>query len=573
MANGVLANGDNHGRTPTGSLKFGPLEESLREPISQLLNASDAIQTITQVLEKFKTEVAYVNQNYQRDLEKDRTITELNVSLRNVTLVRTEEAGKLKAEVKRLTTEKTSCDRKREEYEKMKKEFESKIAANEAWLYEQLSLKEKALGKDYKEKEVALQGELKQDLEKAKKENLKKLKELKDERDTALEKVKSLEDQVKFEKKNVEAERKKLKIKKERHTAQREGLESQNSKLRAELDQLKGDFAVQALPLEDCSKRFQNLAKDILRVATSYSEKLPESAGKPEAAEELRERLTELDPVFQWTPISPNPDSKALRISDIEHVIQKHIHQMVWQPFSSDIVSNSENARTLLCRVSDQLSGMSENVESTWRALTLRGLDKLDSRSSDNLVDAVVNKVLRTLKPLLDPASLDTQEGMLSKIVRDAVGLWRDIQRDRHKVEIDTKPNREDKAGWISAYGTELPQDGHPSDEAGLEHITLFPQVRRIGTDANSQKVLIPGRAIFSDSPTLARGIAERNEIRDEIDTEKMEQVAEAARKQLQEAIQRIDSTRKRGHSRNASAASPISPSAGFGSVDTGIAA
>jgi hypothetical protein len=274
--------------------------------------------------------------------------------------------------------------------------------------------------------------------------------------------------------------------------------------------------------------------------------------------------------VFKWTPISESEESKCLRTSDIEHVILKCICEVAWQPFSSEIVSDCKNARTLLGQVSDQLSKMSGDVESTWRTLTLRGLDKLDASSSDTPVNAIIAEVYRTLEPL-GPANLDMQREQLAVIARDAVDLWKNTERDRCRVVIETKPNKEDTTGWASACVIESSLDIPHHDEKDLEDILLFPKVRRIEPDGSNSTTLIPGRAVFADSPTLARGIAERNTIQDDIQDARDRKAEDERLRQLQEELQELkrmnSSPRKPSrHSRNTSVVSlPASATLGGG--------
>ncbi|KAH0565376.1 hypothetical protein GP486_001225 [Trichoglossum hirsutum] len=544
--NGTPSNGLES--TNTGGLRFGPLEISLRKPMSQLSSASDAIKTISQVLENFTAEVEYVKDNYQTDKEKDKMIDELNIALRNITLIRSEETENLQVDVRKLEARVAASDKEKEKYEELVKELETTTVQNGIKNDELLASHRAALDREYREKETKLRNELAKERERIERENRKKLKDLNSQKETALKEVERLKDELK-------AEQEKLAEKKERHRHERTGLHNINRELSEQLSKYKADFAVDDVPSGDCAGRFRNLSNKIHEVASSYSKML--LLGNQEDSENLRYRLSELDPVFKWTPISESRDSKSLRTPDIEHIILKCICEVAWQPFSSEVVSNCKNARDLLSQVSDQLSKISGNVESTWRTLTLRGLDKLDTGSSETAVDTILTKIRRTLEPL-GPANLDTQKMELAGIARDAVDLWKEIERGRCRVVVETKPNKEDTTGWESACQTEPSSDTPYHDEKDLEDILVFPKIRWIEPDGSDSTTLIPGRAIFADSPTLARGIIERNTIQDEIQEARDRKETEETTRKLQEMLRELNSPRKPGrHSRNTSTVTP----------------
>jgi hypothetical protein len=152
----------------------------------------------------------------------------------------------------------------------------------------------------------------------------------------------------------------------------------------------------------------------------------------------------------------------------------------------------------------------------------------------------------------------------LTEIVRDAVDVWKDIQRDRYRVVVETEPNKKDSTGWTSPCSNQPAQNSPPLNEEGLENICLFPKIRRIEPGVDS-KPLIQGRAIFADSPILTCGIHERNEIQEEIQEEVIRRKAEEARKEL-ETLERRNSNgnSRRNGGRHSRTGSLMSPSLGY---------
>lgn len=150
-------------------------------------------------------------------------------------------------------------------------------------------------------------------------------------------------------------------------------------------------------------------------------------------------------------------------------------------------------------------------------------------------VGNLADEVLESLQPLLSEPSGTLRDDM-KDLFNAAIELWNDVQKDRSRIIIATKPDPRDTQGWKEALpsylsGEDLPFPS-PSTVKESQPLLIFPKVIRISerkvlpdsaspetfnSSASPPRVLHMGHALFADTNIFGIGAKEEDDIREMI--------------------------------------------------------
>jgi len=256
-------------------------------------------------------------------------------------------------------------------------------------------------------------------------------------------------------------------------------------------------------------------------VTRNYFESVPPDAlGDPRIAEVAQTKLGKSSPIFTFTPISDTPVSKFLRLSGVQHIVSITLFQMIWQPFLSEGLKKSNSS--LLRSISEKLSVSHRRGEVAWRALTFQALDAFatdfvpSSPQAKSTVSSTVEAMVLRFRPLIQDSDMAKLERDLAGIVNTAIKLWKDVQKDSCRIELETAPSQEWQAAWDGNIEYTLQDLPIRSPAADTESFCLFPRILGKPLEGDTE-VLYQGLALFAESPALAIGSVELEQTRDEI--------------------------------------------------------
>lgn len=171
--------------------------------------------------------------------------------------------------------------------------------------------------------------------------------------------------------------------------------------------------------------------------------------------------------------------------------------------------------------VSKSLSGFGGRSESTWRVLTLQGIDALGaSPTESSQVKSTVHRVLEILRPLTVQSESAKLEEDLIDLVRNSATLWKAAQKHEAKIVVEKIPDPNGKDKWHAEYDGGFEEARVPPagmvDTTGIIPLCLFPNVLQIASRGETT-ILHQGRALFADSHVFVRGMLERKEHEEEL--------------------------------------------------------
>jgi len=208
-------------------------------------------------------------------------------------------------------------------------------------------------------------------------------------------------------------------------------------------------------------------------------------------------------------------------VRNIQHIISHCLCEFIWQPFfPANSLSVHQVAKPFLNAVSSSLSGSGGRSESTWRLLTLRGIDLLgDSSSTPSHVKSTAHQILEIVRPLTNQSELAKLEKDLVDLVENSAALWKIAQTDETRIVVEKNPGLDDKERWNAEYDEGFEEAAMPAgtvDTTGIKPLCLFPNVLQI-TRQGETMILQPGRALLADSYVFVRGVMEKKELEEEL--------------------------------------------------------
>ncbi len=217
----------------------GNTEES-QTPTSILASTSGALERLAGIVKFFESSYSYdvnmVEGVYGMEMDREKEIQRLTVSLETLTHLKSAETENLRHENVELKAEQEACQEERKRCQMMQVELEARHAVAEASRKEEFERdlrEEKAkLQKHVKVKKAEIEAESKQKVRELEKQNEKL--------STTNQKLETL----------LSTANEKLDTKKIRHARERKALEEDNEKLGAELKQVKSEFPVEVQPAQ-----------------------------------------------------------------------------------------------------------------------------------------------------------------------------------------------------------------------------------------------------------------------------------------------------------------------------------
>ena len=214
--------------------------------------------------------------------------------------------------------------------------------------------------------------------------------------------------------------------------------------------------------------------------------------------------------IAEFALLSESAISTSLRLSAVESIIVDSVRKLVWQPFAAGGSRGDVASGALLQTVSRELSRLGSRTESTWRALTVRGLRAPPAESG--VLKSVIGDMLGLLAPFTDAPNSSELAESLTEIVHKAVDVWDISQRDACQLLIQNAPDADDESGWLREDGglSSHPHDRIDADVSAsrsMSAVCIFPKVIRLPSSGKSpQRTIFRGRALFEDSRLLASG-------------------------------------------------------------------
>ena len=220
--------------------------------------------------------------------------------------------------------------------------------------------------------------------------------------------------------------------------------------------------------------------------------------------------------IVEYAFLSESPVSVCLRLSAVEFQITNTLCELIWQPFAPGVPPGESVMTARLEAVSQQLTRRASRTESTWRALTICGLQ--NSFAERDLVERTIGRMLELLAPFTDLPSDDKLSEALIDIVRRAMKVWDTSQRDVCEVIVQSSPDPRDNDGWMRE-DSDLFKDLDNDTEidtivtSPISPICIFPKILRASPPGASGTTIFRGRALFEDSRLLALGRKESLEL------------------------------------------------------------
>jgi hypothetical protein len=323
-----------------------------------------------------------------------------------------------------------------------------------------------------------------------------------------------------------------------------------------------------------CStKGFDNIFKSIVNVSLKYFQAFDETVSiissdntvkltSPQKIDEMQEILLSSSSSFKGMPFSDSEESRKLRIAYAQQTISTVIYEFIFQPFSTEGPPLDPILLRYFNDISTELAGMnhgkhSARISRIWTTMTVRGLNFLAQRgyggsNSDSLNTwalSVTQNVFTKLLPLADPALESNMMDALTKIISDAITLWKKVQADEIQLTASLNLSIKQRDTWRS-QSLDSAIEGQLDIEASTRPriFILFPCITAVScvaernADTPQIEMIHPGSGILECSSWV---IAGREEERSRL--EYIEMATKQAKRESYEKSRKLSSQSRRG--------------------------
>ena len=216
---------------------------------------------------------------------------------------------------------------------------------------------------------------------------------------------------------------------------------------------------------------------------------------------------------------------------NVEYIISSCLCDSIWPSFlPQDSLPTHQGVSQFLEAVSSSLSASGGRSESVWRVLTLRGISALNLQSTpeSQRIESTVQRIIRTLQPLIPPSESTELKKDLISIVANSTTLWAAARKDEARIIMMTQPEANDKEKWQAEDLSTLPSSPSipPSGKENLDTLNpplcLFPHILYINNTKQHGSVsetvtLHQGHALFPTSRVCIEGLLERKKHKEEL--------------------------------------------------------
>ncbi|MCJ1390966.1 hypothetical protein MMC18_003827 [Xylographa bjoerkii] len=491
--NGVTKRGKKKGSDDNQDFReplyFGKLTGRIGSELDTLGHAQEALSAIVSLFKEYRTEVEVFERNFESMLAKDEEIIELKATVRRTTLVRDEKVEDLQRELESTAEDRILFQKERDDFEKVRTEQIQEFERSQAELKREENRLKEANEKKLKKRKDALE-----------KESRETLTQLQVSNERLTENIVVLKAEFEAYRENSVSEKKDWSI-------VRSALDRETRTLQSELGSMRNEFALETRPDSFYKQEFFEIQEALKELSSKFFYSLPQSPG---SKRRMFESVGKRCEIVEYAFLSESSVSVCLRLSAVEFLITNTLCELIWQPFAPGISPGETVMRARLETISQHLTRRATRAESTWRALTIYGLQA--SSAEHDLVERAIGRMLELLTPFTDLPSNDKLSEALNSIVRRAMNVWDTSQRDICKVIVQNSPDSSDDDGWM-CEDSDLLKDFNNETEVDtiamspISPICIFPRILRVSSSAGaSQTTIFRGRALFEDSRLLALG-------------------------------------------------------------------
>lgn len=505
--NNSSGNRQNRGSTESqSSLNLGPFSQSVGETVQLMSELQKAIKNLGDLYTKYKCDIGEIPKIQQRSSElekeckdKDEKIKNLKKTidvLKDMSREEEEQTAQEKADItndrKVIEAEKKDLKKQKEIAEKRVKAQEAEQKVNQDKELEKLRAKQEKQFKDHKKK-------LEQDMKKREDENQERLNDLEAEN-------KKQTEELKEQKKQTEEQMGKFAKAKEEIddlTRVKNSLKEDTHKLEMQLKTKENEFALNSQTTEFYKEKFHEISKTIENISFKYFKNLNDND-----LDTIHKNLMDADSCFASIPISDTEESQNLRIAHAQRVISSSVHEIIWQPFSSEKTLPHPDFVSLLSEISTKLAKSSYSGSSgghaanVWTALTMRVLQSLSPASPSpptstskgtsppptpppQRADKVVDAILSVLSPLVTPSQEPHLRNELLTLAHSAISVWNFAQTDELELIVCPTLGRENRNEWRSLFfdpplSPSSDDNDTKTDIISSTHPRIFPLFPRV---------------------------------------------------------------------------------------------
>ncbi|KFX93302.1 hypothetical protein V490_04915 [Pseudogymnoascus sp. VKM F-3557] len=547
---------------PEASLS--PLAQELCDASEQLSKMQKAIQAIATSCIQHADDIAQIPEiqekyeNLRKEVkEKDKTIADLNTAFNFLDQRASEKEKAVANDAKANLAEKERIEREKSELEQQRRAAVEELREKELKLKDEnekvLSRRAAELDKERK----AQMNDFEIDMDKRKKEQDGRVRNLEEKNKKALEKIVKLNgqiDRLRYELKAEVGNREDI-------DKAKEGYKRDKEELAGKLEDLQKEFSLKSKPLEYYQREFLDISQAIQRISLKY---LAKKLSHKDVAK-LSGVVSDADSTFSDVPFTNSETSKQLRIAHTQRVISGALYKTIWQPFSSDVTASDSALSNFLEEIGaavvasrNKANGSSGSVN-VWRSVTIHALESMSTantqlqNSSSRLGKSstigsregkLIEHVLSILGPLLDRSVLLQFQADLQQLAKKAIAVWTSAQADERTFTINATLNQDNKSDWKAAVFDYVPLYDSSSQEVVVSKspnaanvFTLFPiitaakpvQVQKVGhgppgswPDQDKQQasdaevtLIHEGLGLPQESEIVQMGIEEREEFKD----------------------------------------------------------
>jgi hypothetical protein len=182
---------------------------------------------------------------------------------------------------------------------------------------------------------------------------------------------------------------------------------------------------------------------------------LSEEHFKQAPAEQLSGEALDKVPADLPSFLADTAPCRHLRYAYIQHLVSATLCRRIFEPFLFSLGARPNKTDGLLLSISQDLRNKSTRKEAVWRQHTLVAAytSKASKANTNAVAGAVVDEIMRQIKPFADPAKIEIIHAAVRRIVKLAAESWRYARLEREMITAYLAPNAPEGGATTTAGG------------------------------------------------------------------------------------------------------------------------